>query len=72
MRVEQRDQRGAPEITSWRCRQLIASGFPPSLARRVAHDSSYDLHALIELVERGCPPPLAVRILAPLDEEAGV
>jgi hypothetical protein len=28
-----------------------------------------DLHALIELVERGCPPPLAARILAPLDHE---
>jgi hypothetical protein len=28
-----------------------------------------DLHALIELVERGCPPELAARILAPLDEE---
>ena len=28
-----------------------------------------DLHALIELVEHGCPPELAARILAPLDEE---
>ena len=26
------------------------------------------LHALIELVERGCPPALAVRILAPLED----
>jgi hypothetical protein len=26
------------------------------------------LHALIELVERGCPPQLAVRILAPIGE----
>jgi hypothetical protein len=26
------------------------------------------LHALIELVERGCPPELALRILAPLDD----
>ena len=33
-------------------------------------DARYDLHALIELVERGCPPELAVRILAPLDDEA--
>jgi hypothetical protein len=28
-----------------------------------------DLHELIELVERGCPPALAARILAPLDRE---
>ena len=72
MRIEQHHHTGAPEIASWRCRQLMASGFPHSLARRVAHDTSYDLHALIELVERGCPPALAVRILAPLDEEAPV
>jgi hypothetical protein len=38
------------------------------LATQVSHDLRYDLHALIELVEAGCPPPLAVRILAPLDE----
>jgi hypothetical protein len=50
----------------------MGSGFPPRLARRVAHDVSYDLHALIELVERGCPPALAVRILAPLEEETPV
>ena len=25
-----------------------------------------DLHALLELVDRGCPPRLAVRILAPI------
>ena len=28
-----------------------------------------DLHAMIELVERGCPPDLAARILAPFDHE---
>jgi hypothetical protein len=28
-----------------------------------------DLHAMIELVERGCPPELAARIVAPFDDE---
>ena len=51
----------------WRCRQLVAAGFPPGLAAEVTDDPSYDLHALIELAERGCPPELAVRILAPLE-----
>ena len=51
---------------SWRREQLVHSGFPVPLATRVASDSRYDLHALIELVERGCDPKLAVRILAPL------
>jgi hypothetical protein len=68
MRVEQRDRWAAPELVSWRRRQLVAAGFESALAGRVAREAAYDLHALIELVERGCPPPLAVRILAPLDE----
>jgi hypothetical protein len=59
-------QSTAQEILSWRRRQLVQTGFPGTLAERVADDSAYDLHALIELVERGCPPELAVRILAPL------
>ena len=53
---------------AWRREQLLLSGFADSLATRVAEDPRFDLHGLIELVERGCPPPLAVRIVAPLDE----
>lgn len=70
MRVEQRQTNTAPEIRAWRRRQLVAAGFRPALAERVARNADYDVHAVIELVERGCPPPLAVRILAPLDGEA--
>ncbi len=51
----------------WRDRLLRRAGFPPDLAREIARDSRYDLHALIELTERGCPPAVAGRILAPLD-----
>jgi hypothetical protein len=67
MQLEQRYRRGGEEVFAWRSRQLLAAGFSPALARRLAPDATYDLHALIELVERGCPPELAVRILAPLD-----
>jgi hypothetical protein len=67
MRLEQRHRGTTPEILSWRRRQLVEAGFPRPLAREAAHDSAYDLHALIELVERGCPPELALRILAPLE-----
>ncbi|HEU5490813.1 MAG TPA: hypothetical protein VFU84_08465 [Gaiellaceae bacterium] len=56
-------------LVRWRREQLVHSGFPFPVAARLAKDSRYDLHALIELVERGCPPGLAVRILAPLDDE---
>jgi hypothetical protein len=54
-------------VVAWRRRQLLRSGFPRRLAAAVAYDGRYDLHRLIELVERGCPPELALRILAPLE-----
>ena len=57
------------EVVRWRREQLTDSGFPLSVAARLAQDARYDLHALIELVEHGCPPHLAVRIVAPLDRE---
>ena len=61
-------ERSSDELVSWRRERLAESGFPLPLAARVAKDLHYDLHALIELVERGCPPALALRILAPIEE----
>jgi hypothetical protein len=58
------------DVLRWRRDQLLAVGFEPPLALALAQDRRYDLHALIELVERSCPPRLAVRILAPLEEGA--
>jgi hypothetical protein len=57
----------ALRLASWRCRQLVRAGFTMRVAARLSSDPRYDLHALIELVERGCPPELAVQILAPLE-----
>jgi hypothetical protein len=55
-------------LVSWRVRRLRAAGFPNKVAQTLARDDRYDLHALLDLVaDRGCPPELAVRILAPLD-----
>ena len=65
MRIDLETPRSRHCVVAWRRTQLLARGFPLSLATALAHDGRYDLHALIELVERGCPPPLAVRILAP-------
>jgi hypothetical protein len=63
------DQRAeAYEVISWRCEQLVHAGFAPPMAASLALDVRYDLHGLIELVDRGCSPVLAVRILAPLEE----
>jgi hypothetical protein len=55
-------------VTSWRRDRLVEAGFALPLASRLARDPRYDLHALIELVEQGCPPSLALRILAPMEE----
>jgi hypothetical protein len=57
-------------VVAWRRRQLIQAGFSDPLSARLARDARYDLHALIELTERGCAPELALRILAPLDVES--
>ena len=67
MRKETVSEHEAQSVVTWRHEQLVDSGFLPSLATRVANDTRFDLHALLELVERGCEPELAVRILAPLD-----
>jgi hypothetical protein len=56
-------------VLVWRRDQLVRSGVPPSLAARAAMDGGYDLHAFVELLERGCPPSLAIRILAPLESD---
>jgi hypothetical protein len=45
----------------------MAAGFAPPLAAVLAGDCNIDLHAVLELIDRGCPPELAARILAPLD-----
>jgi hypothetical protein len=57
-------------VVGWRRGRLVAAGFAPDLAARLAGDCRIDLHAVLELVDRGCPPALAARILAPLDEAA--
>jgi hypothetical protein len=62
-------QIGETNIVGWRRSQLADAGFSLPLAARIAGDAGYDLHALIELTERGCAPELAVRILAPLEAE---
>jgi hypothetical protein len=61
-------QSEADRLADWRIGQLAAAGFDASLAVAVARRPGVDIHALIELVERGCPPSLAARILAPLDD----
>jgi hypothetical protein len=54
-------------VVAWRIVRLRDVGCPVTLAEAVARDRRYDLHALLQLVDRGCPAELAARILAPLE-----
>jgi hypothetical protein len=53
-------------LCDWRRRRLAAAGFEPELAAELAVEAAVDLHELLVLVDRGCLPALAARILAPL------
>jgi hypothetical protein len=55
------------DVAGWRERCLEAAGFDAATAVLVAGDYGFDVHGLITLVEAGCTPTLAVRILAPID-----
>jgi hypothetical protein len=56
-------------VFAWRYERLTASGFDRELAVQIAADGAADLHTLLGLVDRGCPPHLAWRIAAPLERE---
>jgi hypothetical protein len=56
------------DVEAWRLRRLVDAAFPLPLALELATTPGVDLHALLALVDRGCPPELAARILSPLDE----
>ena len=57
---------GPADVVAWRRCRLLEYGFPPPLADELARQR-VDLHALLQLVDRGCPPELAARILSPLE-----
>jgi hypothetical protein len=59
----------ADDVLHWRSEVLRHAGCDAVLARDLAADGGIDLHDLLNLIDRGCPPPLAARILAPLDRE---
>jgi hypothetical protein len=50
-------------VERWRTAELMRVGFPGDDAVALAARTDVDLHEAIELVRRGCPTELAVRIL---------
>jgi hypothetical protein len=58
-------------VVAWRRSRLLVAGFDVHLATDLAEDRGMDLHAVLELIDRGCPPELAARIVAPLARDLG-
>jgi hypothetical protein len=69
-RIHERAASGVPsELILWRRRMLLNAGFNRRPASDLAAEESVDFHELLDLIDRGCPPHLAARIVAPLDTE---
>jgi len=50
-------------IERWRVRELARAGYGADAAIELAGRSYVDLHLAVQLLERGCPPDTALRIL---------
>lgn len=51
------------QVERWRAQQLERAGFPAAAAAELAHRSDVDLHAAMDLLQKGCPPETALSIL---------
>ncbi len=59
----------AVDVAAWRRARLIRAGFTERTAAELSLEPAVDLHSLLELVDLGCRPDLAARIVAPLDSQ---
>lgn len=50
-------------VVGWRAESLVRAGFAANAAVNLALSRHVDLHTAVGLVERGCPPETALRIL---------
>ena len=58
-----RERTEIERIESWRLEELERAGYPADAAQELAGRHYVDLHRAIELVQRGCPPDIALQIL---------
>ena len=50
-------------VAQWRAEALERAGYPDTVAAELALRPDVDLHRAVELLEKGCAPELAARIL---------
>jgi len=51
------------EVLAWRAEELVRAGYDGDNALMLALERAVDLHAAVDLLRRGCPAQLAVKIL---------
>jgi hypothetical protein len=51
------------QVEHWRAQELVRAGYSPDAAGQLAARHDIDLHFAVDLVERGCPADVALRIL---------
>jgi hypothetical protein len=61
--VELQELTEKERIDGWRRQELERAGYPADVAEELAIRHDVDLHAAVDLVERGCPHEIAARIL---------
>ncbi|MEZ5101042.1 MAG: hypothetical protein R3C15_14850 [Thermoleophilia bacterium] len=61
--AEQAVETEAERVFRWRREELRRAGYDDRAAFKLALRPNVDLHRAVALLERGCPPELAERIL---------
>lgn len=62
-KAQEGEHRLPNSVRGWRVDMLIEAGYPQEEAFLLAKRSDVDLHAACDLLARGCPVKLAIRIL---------
>ena len=50
-------------VEQWRAEELERAGYPAQAAAELAMRTDVDLHRAAELIQQGCSPELALKIL---------
>jgi hypothetical protein len=50
-------------VEAWRTEVLTQAGYPTQVAKTIALCLDVDLHQAVALLDNGCPPATAIRIL---------
>lgn len=61
--LELTEETETERVERWRLEELERAGYDAAQAQVLARRPEVDLHRAVDLVEQGCAPALAIRIL---------